>query len=98
VASGSVSIDINVLNEQVSQSTEFGSKQTTFNIGTEDIPLPIKMKMKPIYRALEQVYWGNLPGGATYSSLRIATKKTHLEKAFSDYKSSRGSLSSGNYS
>jgi len=92
VASGSVGIDINTINQQVSHGNEFGSKQTTFRIGTKNVPLPIKMKMRPIYTAMDPIYWGS-----AYASLHIASKKTHLMKAFNDYKTSRGFLSYGNY-
>jgi hypothetical protein len=95
VASGSVHVSIDTLNQEISTNSEFGSKQTTFTIGSHDIPLPIRMKMKEIYTALDSKNWEGLPTGVTYESLGIATKREHLMRAFIEYRDSRGTVYKG---
>ena len=75
---------------------EFGTRQTEFSIGTSESPLPIRMRILPIYAALNNSeYWMGLENGDTYSSLGIATKRDHLVTAFGDYKRVMGRLASG---
>ena len=95
LASGKVSVDVDTLNERVTASSKFGSELNTFTIGTMEIPLPIKMQLRPIYDALEQKYWTNIPAGATYESLSLKTKMTNLQMAFVEYPEKAGSLLQG---
>lgn len=95
VASGSVEVSIDVLNNMASSSSVFGSKLTTLSIGTKEIPLPITLELEPIYTALEKIHWKNLPKGKSYKSLSISQKKANLEMAFENYPDEVGRILSG---
>ena len=95
LASGSVSVNVDTLNERVTTNSMFGSELNTLTIGTMEIPLPIKMRLRPIYEALDEEYWTNLPAGATYESLSIKKKMANLQMAFVEYPDKAGSLLQG---
>ena len=80
-ARGILGISIDTLNARAASTSAFGSQLTTFRIGSQQTPLPIKLGLKPIYRALERKYWNS-----SYSSLSIARKMTNLKSAFNSYK------------
>ena len=95
LASGAVSVNVDTLNERVTTNSMFGSELNTLNIGTSEIPLPIKIQLKPIYEALDEEYWTKLPAGATYESLSIKKKMANLQMAFVEYPEMAGSLLQG---
>ncbi|XP_064404273.1 uncharacterized protein LOC135349653 isoform X2 [Halichondria panicea] len=77
--SGSVSIDINTLNQRVNQNTRFGRQMQLINIGTQQVPLPLHVKVVPISIALNDHLWDEA------SLTVIRRKKVHMKKALVDY-------------
>jgi hypothetical protein len=78
-ASGSVSLDLDVLDSTVSHNTQLGSSMTQFTIGTIEIPLPIHTKVIPIDQALADSLW------AENERTVIRLKRGNLERALRDY-------------
>ena len=79
VASGSVSLNLDVLDSTVSHSTQLGASLTKLTIGTIDIPLPIHTKVIPIDQALADSLWPQ----NERTVMRL--KRSNLEKALTDY-------------
>jgi hypothetical protein len=79
VASGSVSLNLDVLDSTVSHNTQLGSSMTQLTIGTIDIPLPIHTKVIPIDQALADSLW------AQNERTVIQLKRGNLERALRDY-------------
>lgn len=82
-ASGSVSVDINTLNQRVNENTNFRTNTQEFTIGSQNVPLPIHIKIVPISIALSDKLWSS-------PSLRvIRLKKANMIKALNDYAANR---------
>ena len=79
VASGSVSLNLDVLDRTVNHNTQLGTSLTQLTIGTRDIPLPIHTKVIPIDQALADSFW------AQNERAMIRVKRSNLEKALTDY-------------
>ena len=91
-ASGSVSLDINKLDESVNSNTNIGSSLTHFTIGTVDVPLPIHVKIAPIDQTLTDTFWDQNERSV------IRQKKTHMAKALTDYaENKRARIAAGWY-
>ena len=89
-ASGSVSLDINKLDESVNSNTNIGNSLTHFTIGTVDVPLPIHVKLASIDQTLTDTFWDQNERSA------IRQKKTHMTKALTDYaRNKRAHISAG---
>ena len=91
-ASASLSLDVNVLDETVNENTNIGESLTEFTIGSEHVPLPIHVKVVPIIEAMAETLWD------TSEIPEVRQKKTHLEKALTDYaENKRAHVSDGIY-
>ena len=89
-ASGSVSLDINTLDESVNSNTNIGNSLTHFTIGTADVPLPIHVKLAAIDQTLTDTFWNQDERSV------IRDKKRHLAKALTDYATNkRAHISAG---
>lgn len=83
---GSLDLDIGSLKIDSRSSNNFGSRVTSFNIGTERSPVPITLKLIPISDALRQEYWSQLERTSkSYRRLKIAAKRANLMRALEDY-------------
>lgn len=89
--SASVGIDVDALNVKNSGKTKFSSSSVELNIGERDVPLPIKIVVKPIYVALKPKYWSE----KAYRSLQIERKQQNLRKACPDYAKQVGNSLTG---
>ena len=76
---GSISLDINALDQSVNQNTQIGESLTEFTIGSESFPLPIHTKVVPIVEALADNLWN----ANEWTSIR--QKRTHLRRALQNY-------------
>ena len=83
-ASGSLSLDLNSLDQSVDESTNIGESLTKFTIGSKGVPLPISTELVPITEALEDVFWD------ADEMTEISQKRTNLEKALTDYPDNKG--------
>ena len=83
-ASGSVSLDVDLLDQLVSENTRLGDSLTEFMIGSEAVPLPIHTKVVPIIDALDDNLW------AQNERASIQQKRTHLDKALREYATNIG--------
>ena len=79
IVSGSIALNLSVLDSTVSHSTQLGSSLTDLTIGTVDVPWPIHVKVIPIDRALADSLW------SVNERSSIGQKRTHLERALRDY-------------
>ena len=70
------------LNENIDQKTSLGKKVIQFTIGTKSIPLPIHIKLTPITKALDPLWWGEYD---QWWWNRINIKQRNLAKAVRDY-------------
>ncbi len=77
--SGSVSVDVNTLNQKAAQASNLGTKTQEFTIGTAAVPQPIKLKIVPITVALSDNLWSRP------SRRVIRLKKANMIKALNDY-------------
>lgn len=78
-ASGSVSLDISVLDQSVNTNTHIGSSLIEITIGTDAQPVPIWTKIVPIVQALDDRLW------ASNERNIIQQKKAHLDRALREY-------------
>ena len=81
IVTGSVSLNLNILDSTVSHSTQLGSSLTELTIGSVDVPLPIHTKVIPI----DQAFADNLWSQSERTSYSIASKRTNIERALRDY-------------
>ncbi len=77
--SGSISIDVNTLNENINQNTAIGRETQVFTIGSREIPLPLHVKVVPITVALNDQLW------AIASRNVLRKKRANMIKALNDY-------------
>ncbi len=83
---GSLDLNISALHMNAKNSSNFGSRVTSFRIGSTTTPFPISLKLMDISDALRPEYWSSLTGTSrSYSNLRIATKGVNLARALEDY-------------
>ena len=73
---------MNKLNENINQNTNLGKKVIKFTIGSRSVPLPIHLKLIPITKALDPIWWG---GYGRWRRNRINLKQRNLAKAVRDY-------------
>lgn len=78
-ASGSVSLDISVLDRSVNTNTHIGSSLIEITIGTDAQPVPIWTKIVPIVQVLDDRLW------ASNERNIIQQKKAHLDRALREY-------------
>ena len=81
--SGSVSLDIGVLDQSVNSNTHIGSSLIEITIGTDAQPVPIWTKIVPIIQALDDSLW------ASNESSSVRQKKAHLDRALREYATNR---------
>ena len=79
---GSLDLDISKLNFNSRNSSNFGSKVTSFRIGTSRTPYPISFELVDISDTLLPVYWTQ---NGNYRDLNIAGKRANLIRALEDY-------------
>ena len=77
--SGSVSLNLDVLDRTVNHNTQLGTSMTHLTIGTIDVPLPIHTKIIPIDEALADSLWPQ------NERTIIREKRNNLERALTDY-------------
>ena len=70
------------LNENINQKTTLGEKVIQFTIGTKSIPLPIHIKLTPITKALDPIWWD---GYDQWWWNRIGLKQRNLARAVREY-------------
>lgn len=78
----SASFNMNNLNENIDQNTNFGKKMTTFTIGSKAVPLPIHLDLKVLSAALDKNWWG---GENEWKNKSIDKKQSNLLKALKEY-------------
>ena len=81
VASGSIDLNLDVLESTVNHQTTLGRSLTVLTIGTVDVPLPIHTQVIPIDQALADSFW------AVGERTSIQQKRTNLERALEEYAS-----------
>ena len=84
--SGTISFDIDTLDQSVNTSTKIGHSLTNFTIGNESVPLPVHTKVIPIVEALADNLWDASEGTS------IRQKKTHILRALQDYASNKNAV------
>ena len=84
--SGTISCDIDTLDQSVNTSTKIGHSLTNFTIGNESVPLPVHTKVIPIVEALADNLWD----ASERTSIR--EKKTHILRALQDYASNKNTV------
>lgn len=52
--SGSLSVDINTLSESMKKGSKFGCEETTFNVGGENMPEPISIKLVSLSKVFDE--------------------------------------------
>ena len=82
MVSGSASLSMSKLNENINQKTILGKTVIQFTIGTRSIPLPIYIKLIPITKALDPIWWGGYGG---WRRNRINLRQRNLARAVTDY-------------
>ena len=98
-------LDINSFSEQISSSSNFGTKTATIYSGSrivkEDdywsivvddssVPIPIALKLAIITDAFQKGLWTTTPDKGTYKSLKVSKKLKNLKKALAEYPSVSG--------
>jgi hypothetical protein len=64
------------------KKTKLGKKVIQFTIGTRSVPLPIHIKLIPIAKALDPIWWG---GSGRWQLNRINLKQKYLARALRGY-------------
>lgn len=83
-ASGSISLNIETLDQSVNADTTIGESFTSYNIGRADVPAPIKIKLVAIDEAMASSFWNDSERD------EINQKRMHLCKALDDYAKNKG--------
>lgn len=83
-ASGSISLNIETLDETVSVNTRIGESLTSYEIGREDVPAPIKIKLVAIDEAMASSFWDDSERS------EIDQKRTYLCRALFNYANNKG--------
>ena len=80
---GSLGIDVSRLKINTDGNSNFGSRVTSFEIGSLEHPVPISLKLINISDALRSAkYWQE---SENYDDLNIAAKRANLDKVLKDY-------------
>lgn len=82
--SGSISLNIDTLDESINVNTKIGESFTSYDIGTEEIPAPIKIKLVAIDEAMASSFWDDSERS------EINRKRTHLCRALFNYANNKG--------
>ena len=77
--SGSISLNIETLDKTVDTNTRIGESLTQFKIGSEDVPMPIKIQLVTIDKVMASSFWDD----SEWSE--INQKRTHLHRALLNY-------------
>lgn len=83
-ASGSISLNIEILDESINANTRIGESLTYYEIGREDVPAPIKMKLVSIDEAMASSFWDDSERS------EINQKRTHVCRALFNYATNKG--------
>ena len=78
----SASFSMKNLNENINHNTKLGKSLIKFTIGSRNVPLPIHIKLMPITKALDRIWWGGFSG---LRRDKINLKQKNLAKAVKDY-------------
>ena len=78
----SASFNMKNLNENINQNTRLGKSLIKFTIGSRKVPLPIHIKLTPITKALDKIWWGGCSG---WRRGKINQKQRNLARAVRDY-------------
>lgn len=78
-ATASVGLSLRDVNENIDQVASLGTSRRHFTIGSREVPLPIHLKLIPITKALDKIWWGGR------RRKKIAKKQRNLAKALRDY-------------
>ena len=78
----SASFSMKNLNENINQNTRLGKSLITFTIGSRTVPLPIHIKLMPITKALDKIWWGGFSG---WRRDKVNLKQRNLARAVKDY-------------
>lgn len=104
MGSGIVSINIDTLRAQLltNPSSEFGSEELNIEDGTMSAPVPTKLYLEPITRALDDKFWMNRLGDSTQSAEAaqafnyLLIRRTNLEWQLEGYAEEVGTTLQGN--
>ena len=92
-ATASVGFSIKDVNQNINQLANSRTSQQRFTIGSREVPLPIHLKLIPITKALDKIWWG----ARGWRRKRIAKKQRNLAKALRDYpRNVNASINEGN--
>ena len=70
------------LNENINHNTQLGKRVIKFMIGSRSVPLPIYIKLIPLTKALDPIWWG---GYGPWRRSRINLKQRNLARAVRNY-------------
>lgn len=83
---GQLELDISKITLNNKKSSSYGTKVTSFTIGSTTKPYPISLTLRNISETLNPEYWTSLPEeGVSFDTLGIEQKKENLERALADY-------------
>lgn len=96
-------MDLDTIRSQIklNPNSRFGSYESDLELGSEDDPIPVKLYLEPITRALDERFWrarfGDSTGNATAAQLynALSFRKLFVEWQLADYSKSVGSTLSG---
>ena len=80
--SANVGLNIKDLNNNIDKKTNLGEESTKFTIGTQAIPLPIHLDLRPITDSLNEFWWGST---RAWRRNNIDKKQQNLMRALKRY-------------
>ena len=95
LASGSLSVSVDTLNAEVNSGSKYGSKDKVIRLGTDVLPVPVKMYTEPITRALEDLYWSKRIAADSSLTSTLALKRMLVVQALDYYFNEYGLLLKG---
>lgn len=79
-ASGEVGLDLQTLNANAKSLNQFDASTITADVGSEAIPAPILLELKPLAEVLSRSAWG-----PTWDDYGIDTRQRNLQEALHVY-------------
>jgi len=78
-----LSVDISKFKESPTDTTSFSENKVVFSSGRPDVPEPIKLKLMPIYNAVEDSVFSILDH--QYRCENLAERKGNLKRILREY-------------
>ena len=87
--SASLAVNVETLRESMNNNTKFGSNKKVLKTGGPDLPEPIKVKLMPIYEALEVRFFTEIRQRRSchYSTSFLENLTQNTKRLFRDYPS-----------